>query len=310
MKGDIFMVKKYSFLLIIFAAILWSADGLLRRNLYSLPPTVVVFYEHLIGLLILMPFIVPKLSELKKLSKKDLLAFGWVALLSGVLGTVMYTAALGKVNYISYSVVVLLQQLQPLFVIFFARFLLKETVSYKYMLWALIALVGAYLLSFPNLVINFSENSQQITAALLAIGAAFCWGSSTAFSRFGLQKIPSYVATGFRFSLTLPIALIFIFITNSQEALTKVTATQQLNLLGIALSTGMVGLIIYYQGLKFTQAKVSAIAELFWPLSAVVIGFFFIGDRFTPTQVIGGILILGSMNQIIKAQKVYVPKPE
>ena len=130
------MVKKYSFLFIILAAILWSADGLLRRSLYSLPPTVVVLFEHILGLLLLLPFLLPKLKEIKTLTKKEWGAFLWVALLSGVLGTVLYTAALGKVQYISYSVVVLLQQLQPLIVVFFASRVLKETITKKYIVWA------------------------------------------------------------------------------------------------------------------------------------------------------------------------------
>lgn len=40
---------------VVFAALLWSLDGFLRRELYSLPPAVVVFWEHLLGLIILAP---------------------------------------------------------------------------------------------------------------------------------------------------------------------------------------------------------------------------------------------------------------
>ena len=300
------MVKKYSFLFIILAAILWSADGLLRRSLYSLPPTVVVLFEHILGLLLLLPFLLPKLKEIKTLTKKEWGAFLWVALLSGVLGTVLYTAALGKVQYISYSVVVLLQQLQPLIVVFFASRVLKETITKKYIVWALVGISAAYLLSFPQLKVSLVNDQGQIIAALLAIGAAFCWGSSTAFSRLGLQKLTPYVATGFRFALTIPIAFIFVFLTKSESQLTMVSSTQWLNLLGIALSTGMVGLIIYHKGLKFTHAKVSAIAELFWPLSAVFIGYFFLEERLTLTQIIGTLLLLVSMYQISQIQKKYV----
>lgn len=298
-----FMVRKTGVFFIIFASILWSFDGLLRRNLYSLPPTVVVFYEHLIGFLILLPFVLPELAKLKQLKIKDLLPFIWVAFFSGMLGTVLYTAALGQVNYINYSVVVLLQQLEPFVAITFAAVFLKEKVTKAYIKWALLAIISAYLLSFPDLKINFLGNQGELIAAGMAIGAAFAWGSSTVFSRMGLQKVPFYVGTAIRFGLTIPITFIGVFVLGHQQGLTALTTTQWLTLIGITLSTGMVGLLLYYRGLKFTQAKVSTIAELTWPLSAVFIGYFFLHDRLSLTQLLGAAILLFSMYRVTRLQK-------
>ena len=44
-------------LFIIVAALLWAMDGLIRRNLYSLPPITIIFFEHVVGLIILFPFV-------------------------------------------------------------------------------------------------------------------------------------------------------------------------------------------------------------------------------------------------------------
>ena len=73
--------------LIVLAAFLWSLDGLLRRSLYSLDSSVIVFWEHVIGFFILSPLLVRTLGEFKNLPKRMWLAIGWVSLLSGVLGT-------------------------------------------------------------------------------------------------------------------------------------------------------------------------------------------------------------------------------
>ena len=54
--------------LIILAALLWSADGLIRRYLYSLPPASVVFLEHLLGLLVLLPLFLKEAKNLRNLS--------------------------------------------------------------------------------------------------------------------------------------------------------------------------------------------------------------------------------------------------
>src|SRR5438309_329455 len=117
-------------LFVILAALLWSVDGLLRIGLYSLPPAVIVFYEHLLGAIILLFFSFIWFKDLKRMTKKEWLAIGVVSLFSGALGTIFYTAALQKVNYTQYSVVVLLQpQLQPIWAIATAAILSNEKIT-------------------------------------------------------------------------------------------------------------------------------------------------------------------------------------
>ena len=117
---------------VIFAALLWSLDGLLRTQLYSLPPAVVVFWEHLLGLILIAPFILATFSQFRKLTRKQWIAITGVSFLSGALGTILYTAALAKTQYIPFSVVVLLQQLQPIFAITAAAILLKEPLTRRF----------------------------------------------------------------------------------------------------------------------------------------------------------------------------------
>ena len=65
------MLKEYSGpVFIIIAALLWAFDGLIRQHLYSLPPITIIFFEHLIGLIILAPFVFKYLFT-TKLSKKE-----------------------------------------------------------------------------------------------------------------------------------------------------------------------------------------------------------------------------------------------
>lgn len=298
--------KNTAALLVIFAAFLWSLDGILRRSLYILPPITVVFYEHLIGFLLLVPFLFQNIKDIKKISKKDWGALFWVSLLSGAIGTLLYTAALGKVNYIQFSVVVLLQQLQPVFEISFGWLVLREKVEKSYLFWAVPAIIGAYLLSFPTLKVNLTSGAGTAIAALMAVGAAFSWGSSTAFSRYALLKSSPLVTTGARFGLTTIIALFMVFGFGAGGSLTTLSSTQLLTLLIIALSTGMVGILIYYRGLKFVPVRVAAVCELFWPVSAVLIDYFYYHKSLTPVQIIASLILLNSIYQISLKKKAYV----
>lgn len=284
-------------LFIFIAAILWGIDGILRRSLYDLPPITIVFFEHCIGLILISPFLF-RAWRGERLSKIEWGTISLVALLSGVLGTLFFTAALLKVHFIQFSVVFLIQKLQPIFAILTAWLLLKERVTALHLLWAALALVAGYFVTFPNGVVNFGESGAYIVAALFAFLAAVAWGSSTAFSRYVLLGHSHTLITGLRFLLTAPIALVFVFALGAAPSLTAITVPQIGTLTLIAFSTGMVALWVYYRGLKHTKASVSTIVELTFPMVAVLIDYFLYGTILTVSQYFAAFLLMFSMYRV------------
>lgn len=283
-------------LLIIIAALLWGVDGVLRRSLFTLAPIIIVFYEHLIGLLLILPML---FSSQKKeiLTSKEWLAIIWVSLMSGLLGTLWFTTALVKVQFIPFSVVFLIQKLQPIFAATAGVILLKEKVSPKYLLWAGLAFVAAFFVTFKNGVVNFETGTGTVIAALFALGAAFAWGSSTAVSRYALKKHSDTLITGLRFFFTTIFAFVGVYVLGQGEAILSPSSSQLVRLVMIAFSTGLVALWIYYKGLKKTEAKVSTILELAFPMTAVFIDIFLYKTVLAPTQYLAaGVLMFAIYN--------------
>jgi len=283
--------------LIFIAAILWALDGILRRSLFGLPPVTIVFFEHLIGLILISPFLF-RAWKGERLTKHEWGAIGLVALFSGVLGTLFFTTALLKVNFIQFSVVFLLQKLQPLFAIFAAWLLLKERITKGYIAWAALALTAGYFITFPNGLVNFSEGGAYVVAALYAFLAAAAWGTSTAFSRYVLLNHSHTFVTGLRFLLTVPIALVFVFALGAAPTLGEITLVQYGTLALIAFSTGMAALWIYYRGLKHTRASVSTIVELAFPLTAIFIDYFLYGTVLAWTQYAAAVVLMFAMYRV------------
>ncbi|MBI2022825.1 DMT family transporter [Candidatus Daviesbacteria bacterium] len=289
--------------LIIIAAVLWALDGIIRRSLYTLPPITIVFFEHLIGALILLPFVLTKFRK-EKITRRDLTLVGVVSLLSSLLGTLWFTTALLKVNFISFSVVYLLQKLQPIFAITAAVILLKEKLNPNFLKWAFLALISAYFVTFKDGLVNLNTGSGTVIAALFAIGAAFAWGSSTAISKMALSKNnPTYI-TGLRFIFTSFMALVGVYFLGQSNTLTSVNFSQLSRFAFIAVSTGMVALLIYYHGLKKTEAKISTLLELVYPLLAVAIDTYLFKTILAPSQYIAALVLLFSVYNITKLQKV------
>jgi drug/metabolite transporter (DMT)-like permease len=288
-------------LFVIIAALLWSLDGILRISLYSLPPAVIVFYEHLLGALLLL-VIAPKwISGLKNMTRKEWLAITLVALFSGALGTYFYTAALAHVRYASFSVVVLLQQqLQPVWAIATAAILLREKISKQFLLWALLALIAAYFITFRDLQVNFRTGAGTITAALLALSAGFMWGSSTAVSKYVLNRVSFLTGTALRFFIA-PFFALFLVIGNKQTtSLLTLTPQQWQTLLLITFSTGLVALGFYYYGLKHTPARIATLCELVWPAAAIFIDYTLYGKTLSLTQLFGVGLLLFAIYHVTK----------
>lgn len=288
---------------VVIAALLWSIDGLLRRTLYVLPSPVIVFWEHLLGLAVLTPILIYSWHKFKELTRKQWGAITFVALLSGALGTIFYTAALGQVQYIPFSVVVLLQQLNPIFAIATAALLLKEKLDKRFIVLSVVALVGAYFATFPNLNVNLATGSGTLVAALLAVGAAASWGVGTAFSKYALKGTSYLHVSGLRFGLTVIFAFLLALGTGNGAALGALSWEQFWYLVAITFSTGLVALIIYYYGLQKVEASRAAILELAWPLSSVIIGWLLLGQGLTWTQCVGAALLVSTTYFLAKSDR-------
>ena len=288
------MKKNLPALAVIGAAILWSLDGYIRQNLFALPSFLIISLEHVIGAIIFFPLLIKGWTEIYILSQRGWISVLWISICGGVLGTFFYTKALSYVEYIDLSVVVLLQKLQPFFAIALAAVILREKITKRFFILAVTAIVGGYLITFGNNPIA-NWNDKTIIAALLALLAAFSWGSSTVLGKHALNQISFMTITALRLTITAAITL-FIIISNSQyELITEMSFTNWSYIILIVISSGSIALFIYYYGLNHLPASHVTIYELFWPLSAVTIDWFIYERVMTAYQFIGAIILLTSI---------------
>ena len=279
---------------IIVAASLWALDGIvLRPSLYSLPVVVVVLVESAIVAILLTPFFIKQFSSLKKLETKDWLAFIGVAILGGAIGTMAITKALFYVNFVNLSIVILIQKLQPVFAISFASIFLKEKLPKDFFIWASIAVIGAYFMTFGTNTPHFDAGDKTTIAALFSLIAAISFSSSTVLSKRALKNVEYRMGTYLRFLFTSIIMLIIVLFMDEINQVGSVTTNQFYIFLIIAFSTGGTAIFLYYYGLKKIKASVAAICELSFPLTAVLLEYYVHGNVLGVVQWAGaGVLLL------------------
>jgi len=284
---------------VIFAALLWSIDALLRQSLYALPTLLIITIEHGVGTLIFLPFLKKYWNDIKGLLQYGWISILWISLLGGMGGTYFYTKALSYVGYIDLSIVVLLQKLQPFFAMSLAAIILKEKLSRKYIILAFLAIIGGYLVTFGKTSVLDWENDTLI-AALFALLAAFCWGSSTAIAKKALVSLHYSAVTGLRLAITTSISLIIIIIFNFEILNVDISLNQWSMIIIIVLSSGTFALFIYYYGLNKLPASHTTLFELFWPLSAVIIDWIRNGEPLAFMQLLGAAFLLLSTTLLMQ----------
>ena len=292
---------RFAPLFVIVAAILWAVDGIvLRPELFSLPVTLVVFTESVIVAILLTPILIKNLTVLKSLHSKDWFAFVGVALLGGAIGTMAITKALFYVNFVNLSIVILIQKLQPVFALILAWIFLKEKLSKEFFLWAVIAIIGAYFMTFGLKLPAIQSGDKTVLAALYALLAAASFGSSTVLSKRALRNVSFELGTYLRFAISAIIMLLIITGSGTIQNFPDITSRQIMIFLLIAFTTGGTAIFLYYYGLKQITASVATICELAFPLAAVTLEYFLRGNILRPVQWAGAIVLFLGILQVTK----------
>src|SRR3989344_3244744 len=289
-------------LAVVVAALLGSLDGtLLRPHLASLSPTLVVFLEHSLGFIVLLPFLFIYKSELKKITKKQWGTIFWVALFGGALGTTFFTKALFLTGFVDVSVVILLQKFQPIFAILLSAIILKERFPAKFYIYAICALIGGYFVTFKDpSSINLGNATTMM--AIFSLLAAFSWGSSTTFGKYSLKNINYGLLTALRFGFTIIIMLIPAI--KYFSTLSSVEPNIWRTLIIIVFTSGAVAMYLYYYGLKKIPASLATLCELAWPVSAVIFDYFFNHNILSATQIIGAVVLIIAVTLATRLNKI------
>jgi drug/metabolite transporter (DMT)-like permease len=291
---------------IIFAATLWSLDGtIIRPNLYEFPTLNIVMIEHIFWAILLSPFLFLGWEKIKSISKKTLLSLLWVSLFWGLLGTLMITEAYFASfrGETSFSTVIILQKLQPVFALSLAAIFLKERLSLRFYIFAAIAVFSGYMIAYGSLWTEIWNINVSSNAAIFAILAAFAFWSSTVFWKNLVSDLWFRLSTALRFSLTAFLAAIAVFLFWDIFSISNFTTFHWQLFVFIAFSSWAVALFLYYYGLKKVTASNATIFELAWPLTWIFFDWYFNANVLSITQIIFLIVLLISFFMIVSDKK-------
>ena len=163
--------------------------------------------------------------------------------------------------------------------------------------------MGGLLISSPDILPGLSHfdlkfgflSQTAMMGYILTMVAIVSWGASTVFGKkLTEQGFNEGQIMGGRFLFGF-IFLVFYAYANRTLVYFDWQGVVWGKILLMVILSGILGMYFYYKGLKIISARVCAIAEMFFPLSAVTINWFFLDVKLTLVQMIGaGLLTLGS----------------
>jgi len=287
------------------AAILWGLDGVvLTPRLNNLNVNFVVFILHALPFIIMQLFLFRQYRYLRQFTFQDISVLLLIALFGGAIGTISIVKALFLVNFKELSIVVLLQKLQPVFAISLAAIILKEKLNKYFVVWAIIALLGGYFLTFGLHAPNFKTGSNTTLASLYALLAAFSFGSSTVFSKMILMRYSFKTATFYRYGFTSLIMLVFIAFAGRLTDFKDVTTNNWIIFLIIAFTTGSGAIFLYYHGLNRVKAILAIMCELFFPISTIFFDYIVNHNRLSSVQWISAAVMVFAIINLNRSQQV------
>jgi drug/metabolite transporter (DMT)-like permease len=271
--------------LISIAAVMWGTDAIFRRPLaQSTSATTIVFGEHVILVAITLPLLVPALVALWRAGPSYVLAGIGLGAGASALATILFTQAFAHGDPIT---PIVLQKIQPLVAVAGAALLLGERPRPRFAWFLVPALLGIWLIGVPH---PLDPHAYGMTPILESLGAAVLWGLGTVLGRFLSRELRFEHVMTVRFAFGLVASAIALPLVGA-KAYAGLHDTVWIAYLAIV--TGLAALTLYYIGLQRTPAMIASLAELAYPVTAVLVGIYIFDSSLRWTQWIGVAIVVG-----------------
>lgn len=292
-------------------AALWGTESAWRIPLNELfDAKVIVFWEHVLILLMFLPLLLSKLAALRKIDARTWGYLIFSAFAGSAVGTVFFTMALKHGNP---TVVNVILNIQPVISTLGAFLLFGDRLTPRFFLFAGIAVVAGIFLSVehPMLIGESFEKAGLNLGTGYALVCALFWGLSTVAGRGTMIGMPLRLASSLRIvvGLICMTAILLIYGKLNGAALWPAAAQAHTGralgaLLLLASISGGIPLLIYFEGLRLTRASTAGYFEMMQTLAAVCITWGFFHATLHPHQVIAGIVLMAAVAMVQRVQAV------
>ena len=295
-------------------AALWGAESAWRIPLNELfDAKVIVFWEHVLILIMFLPILIPRLREIPKVQPRTWGYLLFSGFAGSAVGTIFFTLAL---KYGNPTVVNVVLNIQPVISTVGAFLLFGDRLARRFFLYAAVAIVAGVFVSVshPTMIgVSFERAGLNLGSGYALVCALF-WGLSTVAGRGVMIDMSLRLASGMRIVIGLAcMAIILLVYGKFHGADLWPTAAQAhpvkaiVLLLFLASVSGGIPILIYFQGLHLTRASTAGYFEMMQTLAAVCITWGIFHATLHAHQVIAALLLIVAVAMVHHVQQQIEP---
>lgn len=271
------------YIAVVIGVIAVSTSAIFVKLAGDAPAGIIAFYRLFFAVLLMLPTILIKYrDEIRSISKQDWL----LATLSGVFLALHFILWFESLNYTSVASSVVLVTLQPIFAFVGTYFFFGERFSIAAVISMFITLIGSFIISWGDFQISGLALLGDILALL---------GAATVTGYFLLgQKMRRNLSLMTYSFIVYGISSVTLLLYNVavQNTFIDFPADHWLWFLALAIIPTFLGHSLFNWALRWMSTSTISMAIVFEPIGATVLAYYVLGEVVTPTQWLGGTIVI------------------
>ena len=282
------MKIKPAYLLILIATLIWGANSPIMKIALTQVPLFSLAFIRMAGASIILLTLMPSRLKIKR---QDLPQLILAAVFGATLNLSLYFAGLKLTSAIDAS---LLIASVPIFTVLAAHFYLKEKMGTKIILAALVAAAGvAVIIGLPG----GQATLERTIGNVLILLSSLSWVIHELFSKkllktYGGGTIAFYVMA-IAAATFLPLAVFEFF--KSPYWISAVTPTGAFGIFYGIIFSSLIAYWAWQKGLAKLPAGEASFFFYLDPVSGAALSIILLGEKLTPTLILGGVLIFAGI---------------
>lgn len=277
--------KLRSYLLLSGAMLIFGTIGIFRKNL-PVSSEMLAFFRGITGAAVILPYALIRREKLiRGTEKRDIILF----VVSGAFIGVNWILLFEAYNRTTVAVATLCYYMAPTVVVLLSPLILKEKLTVKKTVCALISVLGMVLVSG---IIGGDSHAGNAGGVLFGLGAAALYAS--------VMIVNKFMRTGTDFGKTViqllsaSLTLLPYLLLSGKFETVPLTGSQTVMLVILGVVHTGIAYLMFFSGIRDLSAQSAAVLSYIDPVSALVFASVFMSEKMTLHGIIGAVLIIGA----------------
>jgi drug/metabolite transporter (DMT)-like permease len=271
--------------MLVLLSIIWGGSFLfIGIAAKELPALLIVLARVSVAAAILLPVHLLFIGKLPS-DKRSWIAFAGMALFNNV---IPFTAISWGQHYLSSGLASVINATTPMFTVAVLALMGMDKITPLKVVGLIVGFVGVLVLKGGG----FGDLGPQTLGIFAVVAASFSYGVSAMWAKLRLQGIAPLTIATCQLSISTAIMIPLSFAFSKPDQLFSVSKETAIALLLLAGVSTAIAYLIFFKIIARAGPTFVSLVTMLIPVSAIVMGYFWLGEKLSITEIVGAALIL------------------